>query len=62
VFEQRQPHIRGGVHEPLSRQEIERKFRGNAQHGGWDEARAGRFVKFAAGAFGGTIDLGPFRG
>ena len=30
VFEERQPHIRGGVHEPLSRAELEQKFRGNA--------------------------------
>ena len=29
VFEERQPHIRGGAHEPLSREDIERKFRGN---------------------------------
>jgi len=62
VFEERQPHIRGGVHEPLSREDIERKFRGNARHGGWDDALAGRFLRFAAGAFDGGVDLSPFRG
>jgi 2-methylcitrate dehydratase PrpD len=62
VFEQRQPHIRGGVHEPLSREDIERKFRGNARHGGWDDARGDRFRRFAAGAFDGPIELAPFRG
>jgi hypothetical protein len=29
VFEERQPHIRGGAHEPLTRADIENKFRGN---------------------------------
>jgi 2-methylcitrate dehydratase PrpD len=62
VFEERQPHIRGGVHEPLSREDIERKFRGNARHGGWDEARGERFLRFVAGAFDGPIELAPFRG
>src|SRR5712691_6027468 len=46
VFEERQPHIRGGVHEPLTREEIERKFRSNAGYGGWDAARAERFLQF----------------
>jgi 2-methylcitrate dehydratase PrpD len=62
VFEERQPHIRGGVHEPLSREEIEQKFRGNAQHGGWSESHAGRFLAFARGVFDGRIELSAFRG
>ncbi len=62
VFEERQPHIRGGVHEPLSREDIERKFLGNAAYGGWSEARADGFLKFAKSAFGGKLDLSPFRG
>ena len=61
VFEERQPHIRGGVQEPLSREDIEGKFRGNARHGGWDETLAGRFLRFAAGAFDGRVDLEAFR-
>ena len=62
VFEERQPHIRGGVHEPLTREEIERKFRSNARYGGWDAARAGRFLQFARNAFDGLVDLSSFRG
>jgi hypothetical protein len=62
TFEERQPHIRGGVHEPLSAEEIERKFRGNARHGGWDETRAERFLRFAKSAFDGPLDLSVFRG
>ena len=61
VFEERQPHIRGGVHEPLSRGEIERKFRGNVAHGGWNGALADEFLAFAKGAFNGKIDLSTFR-
>ena len=62
VFEERQPHIRGGVHEPLSREEIERKFRGNAAYGGWPAPLADKFLAFAKDAFNGTMDLLPFRG
>jgi len=62
VLEERQPHIRGGVHEPLAREEIAGKFRGNARYGGWDVARADGFLQFAKRAFEGPIDLSPFRG
>ena len=61
VFEERQPHIRGGVHEPLSRADIERKFRGNAAYGGWPAALAGSFLAFSRDAFNGSIDLSAFR-
>jgi 2-methylcitrate dehydratase PrpD len=61
VFEERQPHIRGGVHEPLTREEIERKFRGNAEYGGWDPARAERFLQSARSAFDAPIDLSGLR-
>jgi 2-methylcitrate dehydratase PrpD len=61
VFEERQPHIRGGVHEPLTREEIERKFRGNAAYGGWSAPLADRFLAFAREAFDGTMDLSAFR-
>jgi 2-methylcitrate dehydratase PrpD len=62
VFEERQPHIRGGIHEPLTREDIERKFRSNAAYGGWGPAQAGRFVEFARKAFDGSFDLSAFRG
>ncbi len=61
VFEERQPHIRGGVHEPLSREDIERKFRGNVAYGGWSEQRADQFLRFARTVFTGRLDLTPFR-
>jgi 2-methylcitrate dehydratase PrpD len=62
VFEERQPHIRGGVHEPLTREDLELKFRGNAAYGGWDAARAGRLLQFARNAFDNSPDLSGFRG
>src|SRR5258708_5303838 len=62
VFEERQPHIRGGVQEPLTRAEIERKFRGNATYGGWDAARAEQFLQFARKALDEPVDLSGFRG
>ena len=39
VVEERQPHMRGGAHEPLTRADIEEKFALNARHGGWADAR-----------------------
>jgi 2-methylcitrate dehydratase PrpD len=62
VFEERQPHIRGGAREPLSRAEIEQKFRGNAAWGRWPRSRAERFLAFAREAYDGKMDLAPFRG
>ena len=62
VIEERQPHFRGGAHEPLARTDIEEKFILNARHGGWDGARAraalGRLAKF----YQGKIDLAFLRG
>src|SRR4249920_2897250 len=40
VVEERQPHFRGGAHEPLSRADIDEKFILNVRHGGWDDRRA----------------------
>jgi 2-methylcitrate dehydratase PrpD len=39
VIEERQPHLRGGVREPLTQGDIEAKLRRNARHGGVDDAR-----------------------
>jgi hypothetical protein len=61
VFEERQPHIRGGVHEPLSREDIAQKFLGNARYGGWDAERSGRFLRFAKSAYDSRPDLSGFR-
>ena len=41
----RQPHMRGGAHSPLGADEIEAKFMDNTRYGGWDTARARRFVE-----------------
>ncbi len=62
VFEERQPHIRGGVHEPLSRADLERKFHSNVAYGGWSEARAEQFLRFVITAFERPLDLSAFRG
>lgn len=61
VFEERQPHIRGGVHEPLAREELELKFRSNAGYGAWPAPLVDRFLAFAENAFDGAPDLTPFR-
>ena len=60
--EERQPHMRGGAHEPLSRADLESKFRLNCAYGGWPAERAAQFLAFASRAFGGAIDLAPYRG
>jgi 2-methylcitrate dehydratase PrpD len=62
VVEERQPHMRGGAHEPLSRADIEQKFLLNARHGGYDETRAKAVLKIASGLFGAKIDLAALRG
>ena len=63
VVEHRQPHLRGGHHEPLTRDEIEKKFRSNCAYGGWSPQQASQWLRFTRGANGAsTIDLTPFRG
>jgi 2-methylcitrate dehydratase PrpD len=62
VVEERQPHLRGGAHEPLSRADIDAKFRLNCAYGGWTAERAQAFLAFAGRAFDGAIDLAPYRG
>ena len=61
VLEERQPHIRGGAAEPLSRAEIQAKFRSNARHGGWSDALAREFLKYSEKAFDEKVALAPFR-
>ena len=62
VIEERQPHMRGGAHEPLTRKDIEAKFLLNARHGGYDDARAQAALRAAASVFGGRVDLSALRG
>jgi 2-methylcitrate dehydratase PrpD len=61
-IEERQPHLRGGRRESLSRREIEDKFRANCARGGWSGERAEAWLAFARRAFDAPIDLRPFRG
>ncbi len=61
-IEERQPHLRGGRSEPLSRADIEEKFRANCAHGGWDAPRAEAWLALARRAFDAPIDLKAFRG
>jgi hypothetical protein len=62
AVEERQPHLRGGHREPLSRADVEEKFRANCRYGGWDAARAEAWLALARRAFERPIDLTPFRG
>ena len=62
VVEERQPHMRGGAHEPLTRADIEDKFMLNVKHGGADSSRAKAALDIAAGMFKGRIDLSGLRG
>jgi len=62
TLEERQGHMRGGVEEPLTREDIEEKFRLNCAYGGWDMAKARQLLEWAKGAFeGARIDLAAFR-
>ena len=55
--------MRGGAKEPLSRADIEEKFRLNCAYGGWPPAKAEAFLAWAKGAFDAPrIDLSAFRG
>jgi 2-methylcitrate dehydratase PrpD len=62
VIEERQPHMRGGAHEPLSRADVEEKFLLNARHGGWDDAQAAATLTRARTLFGSPLDLHAFQG
>jgi 2-methylcitrate dehydratase PrpD len=63
VVEERQAHLRGGAHEPLSRADVEDKFRHNCTYGGWSAEQADRFLAWAKGAFdAAAISLSAFRG
>ena len=62
VIEERQPHLRGGAQEPLTRQDVIDKFVLNAQHGGWTTAQSDATLKLLAGFYDGKIDLSALRG
>ncbi len=62
VIEERQPHLRGGAHEPLTRADIEDKFALNAKHGGWSAERISEALALMRRLYEGRIDLAPLRG
>src|SRR6202790_320176 len=61
VAEGRQPYMRGGAQEPLSRADVEEKFLLNARHGGWNDARAAAALKLIGTLFDGPVNLAPLR-
>jgi 2-methylcitrate dehydratase PrpD len=61
VIEERQPHLRGGAHEPLTRQDIEDKFVLNARHGGWPETRIAPSLARAKRLYDGPLDVSEWR-
>jgi 2-methylcitrate dehydratase PrpD len=62
VVEERQPYLRGGAQEPLTRQDVTDKFLLNAEHGGWGAAQSDVALKLVAGMYRGRIDLSSLRG
>ena len=62
VIEERQPYLRGGAQEPLTRQDVTDKFMLNAQHGGWSKAQSDGALKLIAGLYRDRIDLSSLRG
>ena len=59
-----QPHFRGGVREPLGREEIAAKFRRNVRYGGWSASRGEELLDLCTGIADAPapLDLSPFRG
>jgi 2-methylcitrate dehydratase PrpD len=54
VRELRQPHLRGGAREPLSRAELVGKFRANVRYGGWPPSLGEALLTFCLG-----VDAAP---
>ncbi len=61
VVEERQPYLRGGAQEPLTRQDVTDKFALNAQHGGWSRSQSDEALRLLARLYEGKIDLGTLR-
>jgi 2-methylcitrate dehydratase PrpD len=61
VIEERQPYLRGGAQEPLTRQDVTDKFALNAQHGGWSKSQSDAALKLLAGLYAGKIDISSLR-
>jgi 2-methylcitrate dehydratase PrpD len=61
VVEERQPYLRGGAQEPLTRADVTDKFALNAEHGGWSKTQSEGALKLLAGLYQGKIDLSALR-
>ena len=61
VVEDRQPYLRGGAQEPLTRQDVIDKFWLNAEHGGWSAEQSDAALKLLAGLYNSRIDLSLLR-
>jgi len=61
VVEERQPYMRGGAQEPLTRADIQDKFLLNVSHGGWTAARAAQALKLIGTLFDGPVELTALR-
>jgi 2-methylcitrate dehydratase PrpD len=62
VVEERQPHFRGGAHEPLTRADIDEKFALNARHGGWSGERVAGTLQQMRKLYDGKVELSVLRG
>jgi 2-methylcitrate dehydratase PrpD len=62
LVEERQPHLRGGVREPLGRVDIEEKFLRNARHGGWRDEQIAAALTLAGTLWDGAVELSALRG
>jgi 2-methylcitrate dehydratase PrpD len=62
VVEERQPYMRGGAQEPLTRADVEEKFFLNAKHGGWTSDRAAAALQLMKSLFDGPVTLAALRG
>jgi len=62
VAEERQPYMRGGAHEPLTRADVEEKFLLNVRHGGWTADHASIALQLAKTLFDAPVTLSALRG
>src|ERR1700728_1022508 len=61
VVEERQPYMRGGAQEPLTRADVQDKFLLNVMHGGWTAARAAQVLQTLGTLFEGPMELTALR-
>lgn len=57
----RQPHMRGGAHDPLAPGEIAAKFVENVRYGGWSGEQAARFLQYVGSTVAGSTIEGSTR-